>query len=350
MKAEQEQYAWVHCIKAIAITMVLILHVTAPYHYQLNELSLDRWRVVNMYEAVVRPCVPLFFMVSGFLLLRFDEPAVDFIVKRINRILMPLSFWTLAYVLWKVYYGGQRYVDFGGVVQMLFFPVSYHLWYLYAVIGCYCFLPILRKFVVGGETKLLAYFFGVWFFASALLPLLQKYFMLKNQIDFSFATGYIGYFVLGYLLGGRDYSKMHAVASVAVIFLTTAVTYYATEVLTVRNSGVLVGDFTAVMSPSVIVASAAWFVLIRYLSCFAGFESARSKAFFISVSKASFGIYLIHVMFLDLAVAFYDKYLLDEFSDLIFVIPMLSFVVFIVSYGVVLLAGRVRVLRKVVGR
>jgi len=73
---------------------------------------------------------------------------------------------------------------------------------------------MLRKFVVRGETKLLAYYFGIWylvfgiwylvfgiwFFASALLPLLQKYFMLKHQIYFSFATGYIGYFVLGYLL------------------------------------------------------------------------------------------------------------------------------------------------------
>ena len=60
-------------------------------------------------------------MASGFLLLRFDEHAVDFIVKRINRILAPLSFWTLVYVLWKIYYGGQRYVDFGDVVPMLFF-------------------------------------------------------------------------------------------------------------------------------------------------------------------------------------------------------------------------------------
>lgn len=350
MKAEQEQYAWVHCIKAVAIAMVLVLHVAAPYHYQLNELSLERWRVVNMYEAIVRPCVPLFFMASGFLLLRFDEPVANFIVKRINRILVPLSFWTVTYVLWKIYYGGQRYVDFGGAVQMLFFPVSYHLWYLYAVVGCYFFLPMLRKLVVGGDIKLLTCYFVIWFFASALLPLLQKYYMLRNQIDFSYATGYIGYFVLGYLLGVRDYSRMHAVASVALIFITTLVTYYATELLTVRNNGVLVGDFTAVMSPSVIVASAAWFVLIKYLSCFSGFKSVIPRGFIISISMASFGIYLIHVIFLDLVVTFYDKYFLDEFGDLIFVIPIQSFVVFAVSYGVVLLAGRVRVLKTIVGR
>ena len=104
------------------------------------------------------------------------------------------------------------------------------------------------------------------------------------------------------------------------------------------------------MSPCVIFASVAWFVLIKYLSCSAGFKSARTKDFFISVSMAGFGIYLTRVMFLDLAVSFYYKYFLDEFSDLIFVILILSFVVFIVSYEVVLLAGRVRGLGQIVGR
>ena len=44
----------------------------------------------------------------------------------------------------------------------------------------------------------------------------------------------------GVFAGARDYSKMHVVASVAVIFL--AATYYAAEVLIVRDNSVLLGD------------------------------------------------------------------------------------------------------------
>ncbi len=142
---DREIHFWIHGVKAIAIIMVVILHVSAPYHYQFNDMVLSSWNIVNIYEAIVRPCVPLFFMSSGFLLLRFDESAIDFFIKRVNRVLLPLALWTALYVLWIMYYHNQRYVDFGGFFQMLFYPVSYHLWFMYAVIGCYLCVPILRK-------------------------------------------------------------------------------------------------------------------------------------------------------------------------------------------------------------
>ncbi|WP_124298939.1 acyltransferase [Pseudomonas chlororaphis] len=347
---KNDQYLWVHYVKAIAIFMVVLLHVAAPYHYQLNDIPIERWTVINFYDSVVRPCVPLFFMVSGFLLLRVDEPIINFIVKRLNRILVPLIFWTVAYILWRIYYAGQRYSDFGGIGQILLFPISYHLWYLYAILSCYLFLPLLRKITSGGNEAALAYYCGIWFFAVALLPLVVKYFKLKNQYDFGYATGYIGYFVLGYLMGKREYTKFHAILSVAVIVMCVAIIEYVTRVLTIANGNELVGDFTGVLSPTVIVESAAWFVLIKFLSGASLLKySKKLNDIVVSISVCSFGIYLIHVIFINLIVGAFPAGFIELSSNLMLMIPAVSIAVFVASYLAVLLIGRVRVLRRTVG-
>lgn len=346
-----DDHFWIHWVKAIAIVMVVVLHIAAPYHYQFNEIPERAWIVVNFYESIVRPCVPLFFMTSGFLLLRFNEPISLFFYKRLNRILVPLLFWTVSYIFWKIYYGGQRFVDFGGVAQMFMFPVSYHLWFLYAIIGCYLFVPILRKWTVGGERVLLWFYCCLWFIAVGILPLLKNYFGLKNQIDMSYATGYIGYFVLGYLLGTREYFVWHAAVCVVVIIVSTFITGCLTYNLTLANEGVLVGDFTAVLSPSVIVASVALFILIKYLvvEC-SRFLSRKIYDFVISLSNTSFGIYLVHVMVMDLVVSYYGQYFGVDFEGLIWVIPLLSLIIILISYSVVLMMGRLKYLGRTVGK
>jgi surface polysaccharide O-acyltransferase-like enzyme len=330
--------------------MVVLLHVAAPYHYQLNEISMERWIVVNLYDSIVRPCVPLFFMASGFLLLRFDEPIVDFIIKRLNRIFVPFVFWTVAYLLWRIYYAGQLYTDFGGVWQIAFFPVSYHLWYLYAIASCYLFLPVLRKITVSDNDGVLAYYCGIWFLAVALLPLVEKYLNIKNQYDFAYASGYIGYFALGYLLGKRVYTKTHAALSITAIIICTITTEYITRLFTVANLGVLVGDFTNILSPTVIIASSAWFVLIKFLACATtSHKLKRLNKFIVSVSACSFGIYLVHVIYINIIVGEFSPGYLELTSNLTFMIPLISLAVFIASYLTILIFGKMGLLKKVVG-
>ncbi|MHC8306511.1 acyltransferase [Pseudomonas sp. PB3P13] len=347
---ERETHFWIHCVKAIAIVMVVVLHVTAPYHYQYNEMASSSWSVVNVYEAIVRPCVPLFFMSSGFLLLGFDESAINFILKRINRVLLPLAFWTAIYVIWIVYYHKQRYVDFGGVYQMFFYPVSYHLWFMYAIVGCYLCLPIVRKLTTCGHSDLLYYYCAIWFCAVAIMPLLQKHFSLKNQIDLSYATGYLGYFLLGYLFGTRTYSKRHAIIAFLFVVLSTWITGYATSVLTSENNGTLVSDFTSNFSPSVIIASVAWFVLIKSVCSIKLLGSySRCKSMVVSLSEASFGVYLVHVILVNLVGDFCGNYYRRGADNFIWMLPFISLVVLICSYVLVIICKRNYYMKKFVG-
>ncbi|WDH37432.1 acyltransferase [Pseudomonas chlororaphis] len=347
---KNDQYLWVHYVKAVAIAMVVVLHVAAPYLYQLGEISQSYWNVANIYDSFVRPCVPLFFMASGFLLLSKNEPVYDFYAKRVNRVIWPLVFWSVIYVFWKVYYQGAQYSDFGNFGKFIFAPVSYHLWYLYAVIGCYLFLPLLRVVVAAGRDSILAYYCAIWFFAMTASPLVDRYFGIKWQFDFSYASGYMGYFVLGYLLGKRECKALHAILAVLSMFVCFSIIAYMTFYLTVKNNYVFVGDFYSYLSPLVVIASASWFVCIKFLAGLPVSESAKNlNRFVISISFCSFGIYLIHVIFVDLCGSALSS-LLPMISDFPSTnIPLLSVIVFAASYLAILLIGRVKFMRRVVG-
>jgi len=330
--------------------MVVVLHVAAPYLYQLGEISQSEWNVANIYDSFVRPCVPLFFMSSGFLLLRKSEPISEFFAKRINRVLWPLIFWSVIYVLWKVYYQGSKYADFGNFGKFIVTPVSYHLWYLYAIIGCYLFLPLLRVIVLSGSDSILWYYCAIWFLSMVASPLVDKYLGVKWQFDFSYVSGYVGYFVLGYLLGKRKYRALHAVFSAASMLICFSIIACVTYRLTTNNNRIFVGDFYSYLSPLVVVASASWFVCVKYLSEMHGFKlGGYINRFVVSVSACSFGIYLIHVIFVDLCGGALNS-LLPTISDSTYTnIPALSVFVFVTSYLAILLLGRIKFMRRAVG-
>ncbi|AZF27477.1 acyltransferase [Pseudomonas sp. R2-60-08W] len=349
-KLKNDQCLWVHYVKAAAIAMVVVLHVAAPYLYQLGEISQSEWNIANIYDSFVRSCVPLFFMSSGFLLLRKSESVSVFFAKRINRVLWPLVFWSVIYVFWKVYYQGSQFSDFGNFGKFIFTPVSYHLWYLYAIIGCYMFLPLLRVVVASGDDNVLVYYCALWFLSMTVSPLVDKYFGVKWQFDFSYVSGYIGYFVLGYLLGKKDYKSYHAVIAVLSMLICFSIITCMTSYLTANNNGVFVGDFYGYLSPLVVVASASWFVCIKFLSGIYVLELEKNiNRLVSSVSACSFGIYLIHVIFLDVCGNALESLLPMLFSTPYINIPMLSVIVFVASYLAILLLRRIKFINRVVG-
>ncbi|MBK9210985.1 MAG: acyltransferase family protein [Anaerolineales bacterium] len=57
--------------------------------------------VSTYYFVISRAAVPLFFMVSGFLLLKKEEPYSVFFRKRAVKVAVPFFIWSVIYLLWK---------------------------------------------------------------------------------------------------------------------------------------------------------------------------------------------------------------------------------------------------------
>ncbi len=84
-------------LRITACFMVVILHISAPIFVVSNE----KWWAGNTYDSLVRSCVPLFLMIAGATLLSKNEGISVFFKKRFIRIIPPLLFWSVFYLLWR---------------------------------------------------------------------------------------------------------------------------------------------------------------------------------------------------------------------------------------------------------
>ncbi|MFD2228561.1 acyltransferase [Alkalimarinus sediminis] len=341
---------WIDGVRAVAIFMVVLLHSAAPLLYKYNEVPLEYWFTGNVYDSLVRSCVPLFFMVSGALLLKRDEPITDFIRKRFSKVIIPFVFWSLFFVFWASLYELRSGIFASSFYSLVFQPSYYHLWFLYTLVGLYLYMPILRKIVNNSNNSLLVYFIILWFVAVAVVPSGERVSGLDSFVDLSSISGYVGYLVLGLLLSKKTYNLKQATLAMAAFVIAVCVTIFGTYYLAAQNEGVFDGYFYENLSPNVIVASGSLFVLIKFSieSLFKGGETCISKSIR-SVSACSFGIYFIHVVFLYLLKNGDLGLTLSAFvGDPVYSVPATAIVVFIASYSTVLLMKNIPFIKNIV--
>ncbi len=136
-------------IRLFATVAIVLLHTAANGVNRLPLASNDWW-LANIVDSACRAGVPLFLMLTGALFLRrADEPAKFFYQKRQQRLLWPLLFWSLFYLLWSGLKAQVKqqplFVD--QALQSLFSGAPYfHLWFFFMLAGVYLVLPPLRQF------------------------------------------------------------------------------------------------------------------------------------------------------------------------------------------------------------
>lgn len=286
---------WPDYLRAIATIAVIMLHVSAPILGQFNELQIYTWNIGNFYDSLTRFCVPIFFMLSGALLLNKDYELKYFIKKRFLRIIPPFIFWSLVYVIYDII---ERDKDFNSVIEMVYFFIrkifhggQYHLWFIYTIMGLYLFVPILRKWIKNSTKKEILYFLIIWVITIIYgIPHLKGYLPKIYLVNFS---GYLGYMVLGYYLSQLKQQKNYL--SIIYIVLGVSITIIGTYFLTTKSSS-FNGYFYGYLTPNVLIVSIGIFLLFKELKI----KSKRINTVLEYISRYSFGIYLSHVLVLKL--------------------------------------------------
>ena len=97
---KSERVIFLDSLRVIAIIAVIILHSAASQWYITPVNSLN-WQILNIYNSLVRWCVPMFLMISGVFFLDPNKniSKKDIFYKYIKRILIALIFWGLLYGL-----------------------------------------------------------------------------------------------------------------------------------------------------------------------------------------------------------------------------------------------------------
>ncbi|GAB4503415.1 MAG: acyltransferase family protein [Anaerolineales bacterium] len=293
-------FAWVDLIRVVAVFQVVLIHLSYPIFFK-GDMPPSAVTAANFYDSLSRMGVPLFFMVSGALLLGKREPTGAFLWRRFVKVGIPALFWSVAYLLWSVeaYRNGSMsalHIVLSMLKVIYLGDVEIHLWFLYVLGGIYLVTPLLRLLVSAASRRDLAYFLLLWLIGTSLTALAKRLSGLPTAFEIPVATGYVGYFIMGYWLVEVHLSSRGRL--VTVLGMTCAVLgiFWGTLLLSAR-AGRMDDFLYSYFSLPTILASVCAFLLLKDLG-------QRLEGGILpplrALSAASFGVYLVHILVIDL--------------------------------------------------
>lgn len=339
---------WADFVRNVGILLVILGHVSAIVVQRWRDVSYADWMAGNIYNVIARACVPLLFMVSGALLLPRQESIRDFYRKRFNRVIFPFLFWSVLYLVVKAKgYAGADVLSVvkGITVTILVKPAEYHLWFMYELFGLYLITPILRVLVASARDEHLWYFLGIWFVFGPFQRLVEYLTNFSFIFNLGYLTGYVGYFLLGYLLLRFPLGK-RLVWSAAAVYLASA---FFTGYITLRYTdilGRLDTTFQNLLGVNIVLLSVSAFILLKAAGerIFAN-PHPRLAKWAVHLTSVSFGMYLIHVFVLN---ALREYYISPLEGPAFLMIPVTTIAVFIVSWAIISILIKIPILRALV--
>lgn len=284
-------------LRTAAILAVVALHSSGIWVMNAPVIESLEWWTGHAVDSLSRWAVPAFIMLSGALLLDPErrEGILLFYRKRFVRVVIPLLVFAPIYFYWAARYHGEvrtlaeMWLSFRqGLLQN-------PLYFLFIIIGLYLIVPLLRVVVRKTPVQIL------WLVCLGLfwIPVsgwLFAHIQLDSMTRF---LPYIPYFLLGYLLR-VERGGLWAIATSAAAFLASGawviVKTYSLVQLYGREDGRSFALYDHFSVP-VVIMSAAAFVLCRELLG-RRLSPALVRSFAL-IGPATFGIYLVHALVLD---------------------------------------------------
>ena len=323
---------WIDWMRVAACFMVILVHSTEPFY-----LGGDGSLILNQadafwssfFDSFVRACVPLFVVASSYLQFPLHYSAGEFFRRRTVRVLIPFVVWLLVYAfVW-----GEPASNLKSLLLNFNYSAG-HLWFVYMLIGVYLIMPLLSPWAEKVGKKELQVYLGIWLFTT-FIPLIrdwvsseplafaygptgiprQALYPLWGEASwngyglFYYMSGFIGYLLLGLyfrkFVGELSWSKTLGIAipawlgGFAITFGGFLRRVYETSGGNFPAEGIIndaVYWETTWCNDTIGVAlmTVAWILLFRKIKNEGGFY----KKVLLPVSKASYGVYLSHILLL----------------------------------------------------
>lgn len=323
---------WIDWLRVAACFMVILVHCTEPFYLGGDgSLLLTKtdafWS--SFFDSFVRSCVPLFIIASSYLQFPIHYSTGEFFRRRAIRILIPFIIWTTVYAfVW-----GAPAENFRNLLLNFNYSAG-HLWFVYMLIGIYLLMPILSPWAEKVEKKELQIYLGIWAFTT-MIPLIrdwaaggsvsviygpsglprQALFPLWGEASwnaygtFYYFSGFIGYLLLGLyfrkFVGEISWKKTLFISIPS--FLAGFAVSFAGFIRRVMETS------DGIFPTGGLVEKAVWWettwcndtigVALMAVAWILMFKKIKSEGCFyqkilLPVSKASYGIYLIHLLIL----------------------------------------------------
>lgn len=272
-------------VRIVACLMVVLMHSPMP-NMELPSIIAVGNTMITM------PCIGLFFIVSGYLLLPVKTSMKDFLTKRLWKVVWPTLVFTLFYIIVNTICDGG---DIKSILrQLASIPFGAQgngvLWFMYTLIGLYLIAPIITPFIEKATRKELEFIIGLWAI-TLLWPYLMIVLSVNTGIDsilHSF-SGYAGYFILGFYL--KKYPIRINTFAALLLIVMPFVLYIG-----FKKTGIELGfedGFSYLSLPIALMTLSVFLLLQKYVRT--DKLSLTVRNVISDFSNCSFGIYLLHI-------------------------------------------------------
>lgn len=309
-------------IRCVALFLIVLCHTNIGLENATPYIVKLKW--------FVGKCgVPLFLIISGYLNLPMKYEDKEFISKRFKRVFLPFLSWSILYIALDLIIH-DRAISVNMFSEDCFLIASSaHLWYVYAILALYLITPIISEYFQKCSKNMFQFYLSIWLMSA----LFTYYYHWTGHTffdhNFTYITyylgGYLGYYILGYYikrfspalffsqLNVRNSVILGSLFFLAIFFI--CIGYFILNMTTVEISKYV--TIVPILF-SVITFSILWKIKVKNIRVIKVIDS---------LSKHSFGIYLIHeIVIIYVFPLFIGKCNWNEYNDITLLLVNISLV------------------------
>lgn len=328
-----KRYFGIDLIRVVACFLVMQTHAGEIYYIEDNGDLIRNEKNIwpGIFNSLARVCVPLFVMISGYLLLPMKTDYSIFLKKRFTRVSFPFIAFCIFY---DIYYYIRGVIDVKTMlinIPKIF--INYgselgHLWFMYMIMGVYLLIPIFSPWIKSAKKEHFYFYFVIWLISSfscyihlAFPQIWGEVYWNNNTVVQGF-IGDFGYAVLGAFIKLHLKEKNLYILGIILYLIGSGFTMfgflYKREEATTCEEIEVTWKFDSI---NVVIATFGVFLLLRKVEC----KNEKVVKIFNDIALKSYGMYLIHIFFLQ-----FFKYVFDAPNQFplwcIFVIAILTFI------------------------
>lgn len=299
MNEKKRKIVYLELLRVIAIFGVVFCHTEnfGVHHYVETANTLNYW-IGIFFASVVQYCIPLFFMITGAVLLNREESIAYVYRHRVLKMVIVTILASLLQYLW-IYREHTECIAVKDYLRLLYEgSASSPIWFLFAYISLLMVLPFLQKLVKAiPNNRWFWYLLVMWSLFHDLLAIFEYYLgWNRTQLDLPILEGYVLACMLGYFVehrcGEMFLKKKNVLILVAVSALLTAVSMLVNYSTLSEAKYVTMGYLFATVYALTV------FVLVRYI-CHRWKMSGFLEKVICFAGAGTFGIYLIEIQLRD---------------------------------------------------